>query len=65
MCLGQTPLSWASEKGHLGIVEHLIEHKANIEAKNNDGMFLDSASAIVFSLCVLARMWFVDADVWC
>ena len=46
----------ASKYGKLPVVKHLLEHKANIEAENNAGMLFDSASAVVFSLCVLARM---------
>ena len=34
---GSTPLMCASEKGRLSVVKHLIEHKANMEAKDNDG----------------------------
>jgi ankyrin repeat protein len=53
VCVGYTPLIEASWMGHLSIVEHLVEHKANIEAKSNIiGMFLDSASAVLFSLYV-------------
>ena len=52
MCVGYTPLIEASSWGHLSIVKHLVEHKANIEAKSNFGMFLDSASAVLFSLYV-------------
>ena len=42
----------ASIYGYLSVVKHLVEHKANVEAKNNIGMFLDSASAVLFSLYV-------------
>ena len=52
MCVGYTPLIEASWMGHLSIVEHLVEHKANIEAKNKRGMHLDSASAVPFNLYV-------------
>ena len=52
MCVGHTPLIYASIVGHLSIVKHLVEHKANIEAKDEDGMYLDSASAVLFSLYV-------------
>ena len=34
---GCTPLICASSIGWLPLVKHLIEHNANIEAKNNDG----------------------------
>ena len=34
---GSTALMFASEEGYLSVVKHLIEHKANIEAKNNIG----------------------------
>ena len=54
MCVDATPLMSASRHGHLSIVKHLVEHKANIEAKDKYGMFLDSASAVLFSLlCIL------------
>ena len=45
-----TPLIHALRNGHLSIVKYLIENKANIEAKDGCGMFLDSASAVLFSL---------------
>ena len=32
-----TPLLFASFAGCLPVVKHLIEHKANMEAKDNDG----------------------------
>ena len=35
---GSTPLIKASEHGKLPVVEHLVEHKANIEAKDDDGV---------------------------
>ena len=62
---GETPLMWASKMGKLPVVKHLLELKANIEAKDKDGMFLDFVSAVLFSLRVSSRMCFVDADVWC
>ena len=31
---GSTPLMCASEEGCLSVVKHLIEHKANMEAKD-------------------------------
>ena len=34
---GATLLMCASEEGWLSVVKHLIEHKANMEAKTNDG----------------------------
>ena len=52
MCVGYTPLIEASSWGRLSIVKHLVEHKANIEAKSDFGMYLDSASAVLFSLHV-------------
>ena len=57
MCVGKTPLGYAAEKGHLSVVEHLIEHNANIEGKDNNGMSLGFASAVLFSLYTFA--------VWC
>ena len=51
---GKTALVKASENDYLPVVKHLVEHKANIEAKTNNGMFLDSASTVLFSLlCIL------------
>ena len=47
---GYTALISASTNGYLPVVKHLVEHKANIKAKDNDGMCLDSASAVLFSL---------------
>ena len=35
---GKTALIWASANGYLPVVKHLVEHKANMEAKNNNGM---------------------------
>ena len=34
---GLTPLMHASCEGNLHVVMHLIEHKANMDAKSNDG----------------------------
>ena len=36
---GRTPLIFASRNDKLPVVEHLIEHKANIEAKS-DSIYL-------------------------
>ena len=44
---GWTPLIYATSNGHLPVVKHLLEHKASIEAKNNNGMFLSSATAVL------------------
>ena len=46
---GETPLIYASKEGNLAIVKHLVEHKANIDAKDIHGVFLDSAFALLFS----------------
>ena len=35
---GYTALIWASRWGKLPVVKHLVEHKANIEANDKDGM---------------------------
>ena len=40
---GRTPFIYASVYGRLPVVKHLVEHKANIDAKDVFGMFLDSA----------------------
>ena len=47
---GYTALIRASSDDKLPVVKYLVEHKANIEAKDVCGMFLDSASAVLFSL---------------
>jgi len=35
-----TPLHCASENGHLSVVEYLVNHKADINAKDNSVEFL-------------------------
>ena len=37
MIFGWTPLHFASDKGFLSIVEYLLNQKADVNAKNNDG----------------------------
>jgi len=37
---GFTPLHWAAEKGHLSVVEYLVNQKADINATNMDVEFL-------------------------
>jgi len=32
-----TPLSWASNYGHLDIVKHLVEHSTNVNSQTNKG----------------------------
>jgi hypothetical protein len=32
---GQTPLAWAAEKGHVGVVQLLVERGCDIETKDN------------------------------
>ena len=44
---GWSSLICASNKGFLHVVKHLVEHKANIEAESNDGMFLNSTTAVL------------------
>ena len=56
VCVGSTLLIYASEHGNLPVVKHLLEHKANIDAKNKYGMLSDSTSAVLFSLHVCGRM---------
>jgi len=34
---GWTPLHFASDKGFLSIVEYLVNQKADVNSKNNDG----------------------------
>ena len=51
---GGTALIRALRWGYLHVVKHLVEHKADIEAKNKYGIVLNSASAVLFSLlCIL------------
>ena len=61
---GSTSLIWASREGHLSVVKHLVEHKANIEAKNNNGMFLKSTVVILSYLYVHGGRAVVEADVY-
>ena len=49
---GWTSLIYASCNGHLPVVKHLVEHKANIEAKPKHGMFLCSVTAVLSCLYV-------------
>jgi len=35
-----TPLHFAAEKGHLSVVEYLVDQQADINAKNQDVEFL-------------------------
>ena len=37
MIFGWTPLHFASNKGFLSVVEYLVNQKADVNAKNNDG----------------------------
>jgi ankyrin repeat protein len=34
-CYGWTPLTWASMKGHVQVVKELLEHGADMKAKDN------------------------------
>ena len=49
---GWTSLMFASHDGHAPLVKLLLEHKANIETKNKSGMFLNSATAVLFCVQV-------------
>ena len=48
---GYTALIEASRWGKLPVVKHLVEHKANIEAKSNGGMYIPLPQ-FLFSLYV-------------
>ena len=37
---GNTTLIWTSNNGHIDVVKHLVQHKANVNAKNNVGTAL-------------------------
>ena len=45
--LGWTSLIHASNEDHLSMVKHLLEHKANIEAKDKNGTFLNYSTSIL------------------
>ena len=49
---GLTPLVFAVSDGHLPVMEWLLENKADIEARDNSGMFLNSATAVLFCVQV-------------
>ena len=34
---GSTPLHWASHEGHVEVVDYLLDHGADIKAKNTSG----------------------------
>ena len=57
---GYTPLIYASQKGKFHVVKHLVELKANIEAKDNDGMFFRFPS-ILFSFCITSHECGINA----
>ena len=38
--LGKTPLMYAAQKGHLDIVEFLLNNEADVDAKDNYGKFI-------------------------
>ena len=48
---GDTALILASANDRLPVVKHLVEHKANIEAKSNGGMYIPLPQ-FLFSLYV-------------
>ena len=48
---GTTPLHWSSINGHAGAVNALLEHKANIEAKDNDGVCVPAAVVACMGGC--------------
>ena len=49
---GSTSLICASRYNHQPVVKHLLEHKANIEAKDDDGKFLNSGTSVLFGVHV-------------
>ena len=49
---GWTPLMQASYSGSLSAVKCLLEQKANIEAKDSNGKFLNFATAVLSGLFV-------------
>ena len=57
---GKTPLMRAST---LPVVKHLLQHKANIKAKDKYGVFLNSTTAVLSSFHVHGSAGFLDADV--
>ncbi len=46
--LGQTSLHWASEKGHMSMVELLLDRGANIDQKDRDGEFILSSYLCIY-----------------
>ena len=49
---GYTPLIVASINDQLPVMECLLEHKANIEAKDTNGVYLNFATAVLSGLHV-------------
>ena len=49
---GWTPLICASINDHLPVVKFLLKHKANVKAKDNNGVSLNSTSTALSGLHV-------------
>ena len=59
---GWTPLIIASKRGKLPVVRCLLEHKAEIEAKDNNGMYFRFLLLQFSLICVAIVYVLVDAE---